>query len=116
MNILVNMCLFLEDKPESKPNLTWLTSLAVNEGQNVTLHCFLRDLGNPHIIWSWICGYKNLSLQANNFATQSTLTFRANREYNQKTCQCLATSPRSSLIYNESSEIETITVYCKLCL
>lgn len=110
------MLFFFEDIPESKPNLTWLTSLAVNEGQNVTLQCFLRDLGNPPIIWSWICGYKNLSLQANNLATQSTLTFRANREYNQKTCQCLATSPGPSPIYNKSSEIKTITVYCKLCL
>lgn len=104
---------FFEDIPESKPNLTWLNSLDVVEGQTVTLQCFLRDLGNPPIIWSWICGYKNLSLQANNFETHSTLTFGGNREYNQKTCQCLATSPRPSLVYNETSEIKTITVYCK---
>lgn len=96
--------------PSTKPNLTEVSSLDVDEDMSITIRCSLPTLGNPAIRWSWLCGNDNLTMLAVNISTYSTLNFKANRKFNQRTCQCLATSPRPSLSYSNSSESTIITV------
>lgn len=102
------------DAPSTDPVLGGPGSLSVDEGEQVTLQCSLGDLGNPPIMWSWICGGKNLTGNATNSGKQSTLKFTADRQYNQRTCQCWATSQR--LQYTRTSEKINITVFCRLFL
>lgn len=102
------------DAPSTAPNLTVLTSLFVNETNPVTFQCNLPTMGNPSISWSWVCGDDDLTVNATETGTQSTLSFTAKREYNQRTCQCWARSSRMALSYNRPSGKKTITVYCKL--
>ncbi|XP_056001658.1 peroxidasin-like [Ostrea edulis] len=97
--------------PPAAPQLTTDGSTSVDEGQSITLRCTLSTLGNPHITWSWVCGDDTLTTGVTNTGTQSELTLTANRKYNQRTCQCRATSPRSSLLYNRTSGTRTIIVY-----
>ncbi|XP_056009614.1 hemicentin-1-like [Ostrea edulis] len=97
--------------PIAAPQLTADGSTSVDEGQSITLRCTLSTLGNPHITWNWVCGDDTLSTGVTNTGTQSVLTLTANRKYNQRTCQCRATSPRSSLSYSRTSGTQTITVY-----
>ncbi|XP_056001629.1 hemicentin-2-like [Ostrea edulis] len=97
--------------PPAAPQLTAVGSTSVNEGQSITLRCTLSTLGNPHITWSWVCEDDTLTTGVTNTGTQSELTLTANRKYNQRTCQCRATSPRPSLSYNRASRTHTITVY-----
>ncbi|XP_056009626.1 hemicentin-1-like isoform X3 [Ostrea edulis] len=97
--------------PPAAPQLTADGSTLVDEGQSITLRCNLSTLGNPHITWSWLCGDDRLTTEMTNTGTHSVLTLIANRKYNQRTCQCRATSPRSSLSYNKTSGTQTITVY-----
>lgn len=92
-----------------------LSSLSVNEGDWIALKCSLHTLGDPYIIWRWMCGDDDLTINASYYSTQSTLNITADRKYNQKPCQCWATSPRSSLSYNRSSGAQAFTVFCK-CL
>ncbi|XP_055999868.1 neural cell adhesion molecule 1-like [Ostrea edulis] len=97
--------------PPVAPQLTAVGSTSVDEGQSITLRCTLSTLGNPPITWSWQCGYDTLTTGVTNTGTQSELTLTANRKYNQRTCQCRATSPSLSLSYNRASGTQTITVY-----
>lgn len=106
-----NHTLDLKYAPPTDPLLTALTSTKVDEDKSVSLQCSLTTLGNPPIKWSWMCGDVDLTLNATNTTTRSTLTFTAKKEYNQKTCQCRATSPRASLTYNRPSNNTLITVY-----
>ncbi|XP_056001713.1 vascular cell adhesion protein 1-like [Ostrea edulis] len=99
------------DTPPAAPQLTADGSTSVDEGQSITLRCTLSTLGNPHITWSWVCGDDTLTTGVTNTGTQSVLTLTSNRRYNQRTCQCRATSPRPSLSYNRTSTTQTITVY-----
>ncbi|XP_056009270.1 kin of IRRE-like protein 1 [Ostrea edulis] len=99
--------------PPAAPQLTADGSTSVDEGQSITLRCTLSTLGNPHITWSWMCGDDTLTTGVTNTGTQSELTLTVNRKYNQRMCQCRATSPRLSLSYNRTSGTQTITVYCK---
>lgn len=102
------------DAPSTDPVLGGLGSSSVDEGQQVTLQCSLGDLGNPPIMWSWICGGRNLTKNASYSELKSTLNFTADRQYNKKACQCFATSLRKPLEYNRPSEKKIVTVYCKL--
>ncbi|XP_056009268.1 hemicentin-1-like isoform X1 [Ostrea edulis] len=97
--------------PPAAPQLTSDGSTSVDEGRSITLRCNLSTMGNPHIMWSWMCGDDTLTTGVTNTGTQSELTLTANRKYTQRTCQCRATSPRSSLSYNRTSGTQTITVY-----
>ncbi|XP_048777421.2 hemicentin-1-like isoform X2 [Ostrea edulis] len=97
--------------PPVAPQLTTDGSTSVDEGQSITLRCTLSTLGNPHITWNWVCGYDTLTTGVTNTGNQSVLTLTTNRKYNQGRCQCRATSPRSSLLYNRTSGPQTITVY-----
>ncbi|XP_056001680.1 hemicentin-1-like [Ostrea edulis] len=97
--------------PPAAPQLTSDGSTSVDERQSIALRCTLSTLGNPHITWSWVCGDDTLTTGVTNTGTQSELTLTANRKYNQRTCQCRATSPRSSLSYNRTSGTQIITVY-----
>ncbi|XP_056001652.1 hemicentin-1-like [Ostrea edulis] len=99
------------DTPPAAPQLTAAEPTSVDEGQSVTLRCTLSTLGNPHITWSWVCGYDTLTTGVTNTGIQSVLILTANRKYNQRTCQCRATSPRPSLSYDRTSATQTITVY-----
>lgn len=101
------------DAPSSPPKLNTDTSVPVHEGQPIMLQCSLSTLANPPVTWRWVCGEENLIPEKLHNDTQSTLNFTANRKYNQKTCQCWATSPIISLSYNQSSKAKIITVYCK---
>lgn len=103
----------ISDAPSSAPSLNIVTQVPVNEGQIITLQCSLSTLSYPAIVWSWLCGDYNLTKDASNNMTQSTLNLTANRTYNLRECQCWATSPRLSLKYNKSSEPKTIIVHCK---
>lgn len=82
----------------------------MNERDPITLQCSISTSGNPPIKWSWICGTHNLTTDVNSMETNSTLTFQADRRYNQKTCHCLATS--SKLPYKRPSKKANITVFC----
>ncbi|XP_055999867.1 uncharacterized protein LOC125655883 [Ostrea edulis] len=97
--------------PPAAPQLTADGSTSVDEGQSIYLRCNLSTLGNPNITWSWVCGDDTLTTGVTNSGTWSVLTLTANRKYNQRTCQCRATSPRPSLSYNRTSGTQTITVY-----
>ncbi|XP_056009617.1 cell adhesion molecule DSCAM-like isoform X3 [Ostrea edulis] len=97
--------------PPVAPQLTADGFTSVDEGQSITLRCTLSTLGNPHITWNWVCGNDTLTTGVTNTGTQSVLTLTANRKYNQRTCQCRATSPRSSLSYNRTSATQINTVY-----
>lgn len=97
--------------PSLAPNLYTNTSFPVDENQTIYLGCSLPTSGNPRILWSWVCGGNNLTNEARNNATQTTLTFKANRKYDNRTCQCWATSPRLVYSYNMSSNPETIIVH-----
>ncbi|XP_056001692.1 hemicentin-2-like [Ostrea edulis] len=97
--------------PPAAPQLTADGSTSVDEGQSITLRCTLSTLGNPHITWSWVCGDDTLTTGVTNTGTQSVLTLTTNRKYNQRTCQCRATSPRPSLSYNRTSATQTVNVY-----
>lgn len=101
------------DAPPADPVIIVNSSLPVHEGQPIALQCSLSTLGNPPITWSWVCGDDDLTVTATNKSTQSTLTFNADRKYNQRTCQCQATSPRPSLTYNRTSKTRIISVYCE---
>lgn len=114
---IFNLFMFIYlDKPPTDPRLTALSSLSVDEGDAVTLQCNLSTLGNPPIVWSWLCGDDDLTLNATENTIRSTLTFTANRRYNQEACRCRATSPRMSLSYNRTSQNKTITVFCKILI
>lgn len=104
---------FALDAPATAPNLTAI-EFAVNEGKLITLQCRLPSLGYPPIIWSWMCGGDNLTLNASKVETQSTLIFTADKKYNGRSCQCWATSPEPLLSYNKTSETKTINVFCRL--
>lgn len=96
--------------PSTEPKLTPINS-SVDEGNWVSLRCYLPTLGDPAIIWRWVCGDDDLTMNARNYTTQSTLNFTANRKYDNRACQCWATSPRTSLSYNRSSVAQRITVF-----
>lgn len=97
--------------PSTDPELMLLSSVSVNEGDWIALNCSLHTLGDPNIIWRWMCGDDDLTLNASYYSTQSTLNITADRKYNQRSCQCWATSPRSSLSYNKSSGPQAFTVF-----
>lgn len=97
--------------PSSAPTLNTSTPFPVDEKQSITLRCFLPTSGNPPILWSWVCGDNNLTNEARNNDKHTTLTFEANRNHDNNTCQCWATSPRLELTYRMSSKPKTIIVH-----
>lgn len=97
--------------PSSAPNLNTNTTFPVDENQTIYLRCSLPTSGNPRILWSWVCGGNNLTNEARNNDTETTLAFKANRKHDNRTCQCWATSPRLESFYNMSSKPETIIVH-----
>lgn len=107
------MNFYILDAPSSAPTLNTSTPFPVDEKQSITLRCFLPTSGNPPILWSWVCGDNNLTNEARNNDKHTTLTFEANRNHDNNTCQCWATSPRLELFYSMSSKPKTIIVHCK---
>lgn len=90
-----------------------LSSLSVNEGDWIAFECSLHTLGDPNIIWRWMCGEDDLTINSSRYSTRTTLNITVDRKYNQRPCQCWATSPKSSLSYNRSSRAQVFTVFCK---
>lgn len=106
--------LFLLDAPLFPPNISAGMSFPVNERQLIILRCTLSSLANPIVLWRWVCGDDNLTKNATNTATVSTLTFTADKKYHERKCQCWAMSTHISLAYNKSSDAMVITVFCKV--
>lgn len=95
--------------PSSKPSLY---SYSVNgyEGETVQFRCYLSTLGSPPVRWSWFCGQEQMTSRITYSTTYSYLTFKLTMKYHLRSCYCRATSPSTSLIYNQSSSQRAIYV------
>lgn len=89
--------------PTSRPSMSYSYSTSGYEGDTMKFACYLSSLGDPPIIWSWFCGDEQILSDITNSTTTTYLTFALLLKYHQRACYCRATSPSTSLVYNEIS-------------
>lgn len=89
--------------PTSRPSMSYYYSTTGYEGDTLKFHCYLSSLGDPPIVWRWFCSDEQMMTSITNSTTYTYLTFPLLRKYHQKSCYCRATSPSTSLTYNETS-------------
>ncbi|XP_061190050.1 titin-like [Saccostrea echinata] len=97
--------------PVTDPELNASISTSVEEGRSIQLLCKLQTMGNPPIVWSWVCGNVTQTDGVINTGTQSVLTLPASKRNNKLICQCRARSPRLSLSYDRMSKMQRLSVF-----
>ncbi|XP_052720535.1 uncharacterized protein LOC128192118 isoform X2 [Crassostrea angulata] len=89
--------------PTSRPSMSRFYSTSGYEGDTMKFVCYLSSLGDPPVVWSWFCGDEQMMSDITNSTTYTYLSFPLLWKYHQKVCYCRATSPSTSLVYNETS-------------
>lgn len=95
--------------PTSEPSL-YPYSVNGYEGESAQFQCYLSNLGDPPVKWSWFCGQEQMKSHITYSTTYTYLTFKLSMKYHLKSCYCRATSPSSVLVYNQSSTHRQINV------
>lgn len=101
--------LFSTAIPTSQPSL-YPYSVNGYEGESAQFQCYLSNLGDPPVKWSWFCGQEQMKSHITYSTTYTYLTFKLSMKYHLKSCYCRATSPSFVLVYNQSSTHRQINV------